>query len=160
MAKQRPARPRSRSPSPLLPRLARSAPASHPRTRTHPQRYHQQRRAPRDARGLARAVRDIGGLAIRVHPGADAGPGVSGAHRDAEPVCHQQRPGPRIEPPGPNPSSSAQSACTCQQPTSALAPTKTANPGGPMIYAMSDIHGCIAGSCRKCWCKRSGSRWL
>lgn len=45
-------------------------------------RYHQQRRTPRDARGLARAVRDIGGLAIRVHPGPDAGPGVSGAHRD------------------------------------------------------------------------------
>lgn len=65
-----------------------------------PMRYHQQRRAPRDARGLARAVRDIGGLAIRVHPGPDAGPGVSGAHRDAEPVCHQQRPGPHIEPPG------------------------------------------------------------
>lgn len=65
-----------------------------------PIRYHQQRRAPRDAWGLARAVRDIGGLAIRVHPGADIGPGISGAHRDAEPVCHQQRPGPRIEPPG------------------------------------------------------------
>lgn len=63
-------------------------------------RYHQQRRAPRDARGLARAVRDIGGLAIRVHPGTDAGPGVSGAHRDAEPVCRQQRSGPHIEPLG------------------------------------------------------------
>lgn len=59
-----------------------------------PIRYHQQRRAPRDAWGLARTVRDIGGLAIRVHPGTDAGPGVSGAHRDAEPVRHQQRPGP------------------------------------------------------------------
>ena len=57
-------------------------------------RYHQQRRTPRDAPGLARAVRDIGGLAIRVHPGTDVGPGVSGAHRDAEPVRHQQRPEP------------------------------------------------------------------
>lgn len=74
----------------------------HPPHPAHPApvRYHQQRRAPRDARGLARAVRDIGGLAIRVHPGTDAGPGVSGAHRDAEPVRHQQRPGPHIELPG------------------------------------------------------------